>query len=616
MPRRDVNAVTVPNLGLYLDRPPGAVPKRGLVDCLNVRAKNGIITNLNMGWERFGAFTLNGPLTLIDNFFLRAGGQILIFGTLKDLYKFDEGTTTVDFITPITTTGTVEVVGGDLDTVVGAGTTWNTTGSNKLKVGDEIYVGTAGETDPDAALNGGWHEITAVTDDTHVDVTPSFSGAVAASTVYTARKVFVGTIFDYWRTETFPKAQPADEDEWWATNGGVDYGVSWNGTDAQVSVESALAFKFKEIGRFKHMMVYGNLLLDSGETRPNSIRNSAIGAPANVSTLEANEFIVNDGVDPIVGIFPLGDNLIIYGDRSATITQFVGVPLIFVFRTAIAGIGPLTGRLIADFGDFHEFLAADAAYRFDGIAVTEVGFHIWREFLRTQDPKRITLGFSHFDEENGDLLWAMPLTTDADTVDGQPETAIVEHYLEDVGERNPVPHTKRTLKMSASGFFDRLTTLTWDSISDQWQQLNFRWNDQFFQASFPFNMVGDELGKLYTLNTIDTHDGAAVNSFARFRRITLVDGRNKGLLKRIYPFARKLVSATYTLDVRIKTTDHPAGDLVTEATEAFDLTHAGKHFVSPFIIARYTEIEFGTSGPDQPFELEGYDFDAVAAGEQ
>ncbi len=587
-----------------------------MVDCLNVRVKNGIISNLNIGWERFDAYTLNGPVTLIDNFFLRAGTQILIYGTPKDLYQYDEVAATVAFITPITTTGTVEIGAGDLSEVVGTGTTWDTAGANRLKINDEIYVGTAGETDPDATLNGGWRRVTAVTDDTHVDVTPAFSGAIAASTVYTARKTFVGTIFDYWRTQTFPKAQPADEDEWWATNGGADYGVDWNGTDAQVTLNDTMGFKFKEIGLFKNMMIYGNLSLDSGEARPNSIRNSAISEPANVSTLEAAEFVVNDGVDPLVGLFTLGDNLIVYGDRSATIVQFVGVPLLFIFRVAISGIGPLTGRMIADFGDFHEFLGADAAYRFDGISVTEIGFHVWREFLRIQDPKRIELGFSHFDEENGDLLWIMPLSTDADTIDGQPETSLVEHYLEDVGERNPTPHTKRTLKMTASGFFERLNTLTWAGMTNAWQTYNFRWNDQFFQSAFPFNLFGDQDGKIYTLNTIDTHDGTAVNSFARFRRVALVDGRLKGLLKRIYPFARKFGSAAYNLEVRVKTADFPAGDLVTEATENFDITHAGKHFVSPFVIARYVEVEFGTVGPNHPFELEGYDTDAIPAGEQ
>ena len=164
MPKRFKDAVRRPNLGLYLGLPPFEIPLRGLKDCLNVRIKQGRISNLNLGWSQFGVFNaLSGPVTLIDTFFLRTGGQVLIFGTTKDLYKYNEGPESVSFITPIYVTGTADPTNGSA--VVVGGTSWDT----KLKAGDEMFFGANNEVDPDATGNGGWYEILTV--DSAVQVT-------------------------------------------------------------------------------------------------------------------------------------------------------------------------------------------------------------------------------------------------------------------------------------------------------------------------------------------------------------------------------------------------------------------------------------------------------------
>ena len=74
MPPRS-NTAFPANLGLYLGRPPLQVPRRGLVDALNIRVKEGRVSALNLGWEAFGLFaSLSGPVTLIDNLFLAPQG--------------------------------------------------------------------------------------------------------------------------------------------------------------------------------------------------------------------------------------------------------------------------------------------------------------------------------------------------------------------------------------------------------------------------------------------------------------------------------------------------------------------------------------------------------------
>ena len=602
------SAQVLPNLGVYLDRPPIAVDRRAMSDCRNVRVKNGRVTNFSMGYTKFFAQQLNGPVLLIDNFILRNGGQLLILGTSKDLYEYDEVADTADFLTPRYETGTVQVTNGSA-VVTGVGTLWDTNGN--LKAGDQFHAGAAAQRDPSVV----WYTILSVDSDTQITLTVNYAeGSAGPGIDYTGRKLFTGDIFDFWDSETFPDAQPADVDHWYATNG-VDYVVRWDGVADQVTSLSALAFKCKALRRFKNMLIYINLLLDTGEARPFSARNSAITFPENVSTLEAAEFIIHDGVDPLVGAFTFGNNLFYYGERSVTIAQFVGFPLLFAFHTSPTAVGPLNGRVIADFGDYHEFLSNDSLYRFDGVSIEEINTHVWREALTGQDPKRLGLAFSHFDEENAELHWMLPKTTDSDTTDGQPETSYVEHYLEEVDKRKfQTPYTIRGLPMSASGFFERLDTLTWDEITTAWSTQNYRWNDRFLQAAFAYNLFGDEDGFVYILNSGDTADGAAIASFARFGRQAVVDGIQKGLVKRLYVYTEPLPAAGYSLDVRVRTADQVGATPTVNGPFAHDLTHTGEIFVSPFVVGRFVEVELGTDGPNEPWTVQGYDATTAPAG--
>src|SRR5258707_1173472 len=130
MPIKKATAVLMPNLGLYLDRDAIAMSPRMVQDGLNFRVKEGKLSNLNMGWTRFGSFQLNGPVTLIRNFIKRDGTEQLIFATLTDIYKYVNATTVV-YLSPRYETGTVSRTG---NAVLGVGTSFVTGG---VKIGDE-----------------------------------------------------------------------------------------------------------------------------------------------------------------------------------------------------------------------------------------------------------------------------------------------------------------------------------------------------------------------------------------------------------------------------------------------------------------------------------------------
>lgn len=599
MSSKKSTAVVNPNLGLYFDRARIAMSPRMLVDGKNFRVKQGKLSNLNMGWTRFGTFTLNGPVALIRNFIKRDATESLVFATLTDIYKY-VNETTVTYLTPRYETGTASRSGTTV--TAGGGANFVTAG---IKAGDQITFGTAGVVSTSAV----WDTI--VSGGATLQTTGS--GTVAAGP-YTIRKRFTGALQNIWQTAVYVNASPSNSDELWMTNG-VDSIVRWNGTDSQVEVMSALGFTAKTLTVYSNMMIFLNLV-QSGVAKPTDMINSNPGEPQNVTSGLSEQFKVHGNIDAILHAETIGDNLAIYSYSDAgaiTLAQFVGDPLVFAFRQVAYGVGPLGGKAVANFGHYHEIMASDSEYFFDGATVKAVNKHVWREILRTQDPARIRFSYAHFDEENADLVWVLPLTSDFDTSStAGPATAYVEHYLEEPGPNLPTPFSKRDFPFTSTGYFRRQTGLTWDQLTNSWSTYNFRWNDRFFFSAFPLSLGGKSDGTIYTLNTSQDANGTALTSYVRFGRRLVVDGRMRGLVTRIYPVLTQFANP---ITISVLMSDAADANPTITDDQSFDQSQPfDGHFSTHYRRGRFFEVQFGSAGPGQPWELGGYDYDVRRGG--
>src|SRR6266403_668836 len=244
MAKQKNTAVTQPNLGLYFDREPIAMSPRMLQDGINFRVKAGLLSNLNMGWARFGSFVPNGPVSLFVSFTITGGTEQLVFASYTDLYKYVNDTT-VTYLTPRYETGTASRSG---NAVTGVGTTWTT----NAKIGDQISFGAAGVVSTSAT----WDTITAITDNTHLTTTGS---GTVGSGAYTIRRLFTGGQSNIWQYDVFVNASPSATNELWITNG-LDSIVRWDGSANQVSMMStALGFTAKTLRVFSNMMTFANV---------------------------------------------------------------------------------------------------------------------------------------------------------------------------------------------------------------------------------------------------------------------------------------------------------------------------------------------------------------------
>ena len=606
-------AVHAPNLGLYLGVPPLHVPPRGLLDCLNVRINNGAIDKGSLGWGAFpaegaGINLDNKPVLLIELFTPRATPSKLIFGNTTDLFVYNEGTEDVSYLTPRYQTGTISITNGTA-IVTGVGTLW----SANLKAGDFMHLGAADEIDPAVV----WYEIDSVDSNTQVTLTTNFAETTLAAQPYTARQTLTGDIRTPFFTETFLDAvdvSGTDGDRWYATNG-VDPVVAWDGIADQVylpafgNVDTCVALR-----RFKNILVLV-APTTSGEFRGFSVRTSDIGRPEDTVAGFASEFIVHDGPDQLLNAFEFGELLVLYSERHITLMQFVGGDTIFVLRTAVTGFGPKSSRAIAQFPDHHEFIGADCQYIFDGARADPINKHVWRDVVRRISPQRLDMIHAHFDEENGELVWILPLNSDADAEEGTPETAYAQHYLEDVGQ-NPTPHTYRQLPALCTGYFVQSGSITFAELVDAWEEYNVRWDDQALQDAFPTSLFGDALGNIWIMNSQDSQAGVAPVAYARFGRRLLGNSSRKGIIKRTYPFIERLSGSEAELTVSTyisNTADGPAA-LQSELTLSMGIPDE-RHFVSPMAAGRYAETLFGTETIG-PWRLSGYDQDVIGAGER
>lgn len=599
-------AVIAPNLGLYLDRPPVAMKPGMLQDGLNFRVKEGRLNNLNIGWSAFeSTITLNGPVMLVYDFVLRSGSDFLLFASLTDVYKYAPnpgGAGSVSYLTPVYVTGTAAASG---TAVTGTGTSWNTTTPRKPKAGDEISFGSNNVTSTTAT----WFTIQSVTDDTHLVLTAS-AGTVAGGN-YTIRLKFQGNATNLWFADTFLNASPENTDQVFLTNG-IDLPMWWDGVASHLSILGN-NFTCKALRVYSGQMIYLNVT-QGGVALPTSIITSDANQPKVTNgTGISGQYIVHADPGEIYNAEKLGNTLAIYSRNVVTLAQFVGDPLEYTFRQISFDRGMLSPRAFTKFPAYHEYLGHDTMYKFDGATITPINSHVFRAVLSQVDPVRQKLGYTHRDEQQGEIFWVVPSTVDPNSgvSTSPPSQAYVEHYLEEVGQ-NHTPFSKRTHAFTATGFYSRQNSITWDQLTNAWNQYNFRWNDQFFSAAFPLNIAGDTNGKLWNFNAAQDANGAALASYIRFGRRALADGKMRGLVSRVYPFGEFFSTP---LLVTTNLSDFATGPATIVDQKTWQQNQPeGLFFVSVFRRGRYFDVQFGSAGPSQPWTVDGYDADVRPGG--
>lgn len=597
-------------LGLFFDRPLWQIPPGGLSACNNVRVFNQKLTSFSMGWSAFAlTMPLNGPITLIDTFTFSTGITITIFGTPTDLYQYTPTLNpNVEFITPTYSTGTVSINNGS-PTLTGAGTAWKT-GTYPIKPGDQVFLGTANY----VTITGPWYTVLTVNSDTSITLKTNYSGTNLSGSAYTIRQLFRGDAQNnVWSGEMFPNANynNTTQDVWMAVNG-VDFPFAWNGTNPSGDYRNDLPFVAKSIFRFKNLMCYAGLLSSGGALQPTGFANSDNGSPVIVNgSGVSGQYTVTDDPTAVTNMGALGNTLMLYSPAEAIAAMFVGPPTNWIFSKVIQTRGLIAPRALAQFPDRHQFLGQDGEYRYNGLFVQLMNTQVWRSILQTFDVSRAGRAVSIVSEQFGDIIWALPFTSDNSPPGLQ--SAFVEHYLEMPQSYLQKPITKRDFPFTCAGQFIQQSTQTWQQLTQEWPNYQAAWNSNVIVGSFPLLLAGDINGNVWVLYSADTQAGTGYTSTATFGQRLVANERSRGLVRRIYAGITQNQSA-YPITIALTMFDEIGGAATFTDTKTLPSDYSAGRFTSHFRRGRVGAVTFSTPGPNQPWELNAWDWDAVPGG--
>ena len=328
MPDPTIFPIALPSAGIDLSKPEQFLQEAYSPYSRNLEFYDEVLRGRS-GLTKFSTTQLSGAVLMVSQYWKFIGSYDLIFGTPKDIYKYDFGNSRFDILTPVYTTGTIEIQAGSPTIVRGTGTSWS---SSNVKAGDFIKVGSGG-----IHTGSTWYEVQSLNAGLQQITLTAAGPTTAASTAYVLRQTFTGEEENVWQSIQF---LDENEGEIWIAVNGVDTPIWYNGT-GQVQPVAGLATGF-ETARFVNVLANRVIFLwtvEGSQNQPIRIRWSAV---ADSQAYTDDDFI--DLEKPtaaawIKGSYLKGDVLVVPKEAGAYVLNHVGGDEIFdpVFHSTFNG---------------------------------------------------------------------------------------------------------------------------------------------------------------------------------------------------------------------------------------------------------------------------------------
>jgi len=515
-----------------------------------------------------------------------------------------------------------------------------------VRAGDQISFGDPRDGNPAST----WYTVQSVNSDTSITLTVPYAGATAVNGNYRVRQLLTNTVtgagiapaapyLPCCSSTNFPAASgfslgpaygevnfPSGADEWFFTNG-IDPIVVFYGGGYSTFFSRSIPFKCATLIQKQGLLICGGLLTSGGVRLGSSIASSDNGFPQQMSGGVSFQGIATDGPFNITRLGILGSSVMIYqtgkwgggpdqaDDISGAVTSasFVGFPTIWAFSDVIKTRGPLSGGAVAVFPDRHQFLAIDGEYRYNGLFIQVMNDQVWRQVLKTFDTSRPGSCFATVIPTFGDLIWAIPQTTDPL---GQlfASTAWVEHYMEQANSYLFKPITQRDFPFFTAGAVAQPFGTTWASFgSATWNQLTTPWNS-FAYGSMPLAYTAcDASGNVWSLYQSNKQNGVPRTSFVTWGARVIGNGRARALVTRVYPEIEVVAPGPAPVTVTMGLQDAVGGPTLVTDTQTFDATYAGPRFTTHYRRGRVATVTFSDT-VGLGWVCDGYDFDWITGG--
>lgn len=530
----------LPNRGIELTKPEQFLDKRWSPYCRNMQFVNEKIQG-RQGIIKFDAYAFPDSILLIDQYWKQNSTYELMVATKRDIAKYDFSNTRYDFLTPLYTTGTIEVQVGTPTILRGTGTLWST----NLKAGDFVKIG-SGSVHSDST----WYEVASVTNNTEAVMTTSLP-TTAASTAYVARQTFTGSDSDLWQRTEF---LDLNEGEIWCATNGVDLPIWYNGT-GQVQEFTGLPTGFtaaKFMTQFYDRIVFA-WTVEDGTNQPIRIRWGEAGNAFSYDDLAFNDLTQPDFTFWIQGLVVYDDYLVIPKESGAYVARPVDNDNDFDFAFTSKFFGSFSAYSNINVGGKIYYFGYENRFRTATIVQDEPTFEDLAPYTRTVDPTAAQLIYGYQVEYQDQVRWLLPYDS---SLDVQP--MIVYDYLNDVKQIWEYNHS---VGFSCIGEYLNVEDLYVDDpVWGEYyvdEQVGY-WDERRFLASAPIILYGGRDGIVYTADVTLTDDG---NTYQRVYQTVRDDFGGPQLNKRLWKQQWWLdAETTGTVDVSIQRNDSQSFD--------------------------------------------------------
>lgn len=423
---------------------------------------------------------------------LRDTDKYLVVFTNKDVYVYSSEAATLQCKTRNYNTGTVTTSGTGNRTVTLTAGTWD----NANWTQRSLYEISFDSADIESCTN--WYLVDQVTSAS--TLTLAEDGASVTDGAYCLRLCYAGDADDVWYA-CFPYDNDTNERIIVCTNG-VDIIQTWNATGEFADLTGYTTDRVKFIG-FWGSMGYEHVIAaniyDTG-TSTSFEQTIYISDAGEIAPNGANYYELLDTNEPITGIVPLGNRLIIYKTTSISIADVNpnggNTDAFYVQQNIIREIGTPSVRTVANIGMYHIFFSGSEIYMFDGHNCNAIGTgnikYIMTNINKTYSHRSFAFTLP---EQN---LYCLAIPTDKSEYCN---LIIVFNYktqswtywtFNDLNNALLYPMSTGTFTRTYAPSWDDLTTLGYQA-----DQMEHRWSDLKANENFTRIVIGDQDGYLY-----------------------------------------------------------------------------------------------------------------------
>lgn len=308
------------------------------------------------------------------------------------------------------------------------------------------------------------------------------------------------------------------------------------------------------------------------------------------------------GVDArewIKAICVRGIEVFVFCDRKIWMLDSVPHPYYFKPRVFSEDTGILSRRGYCKANGSIYLIGSDDVYRIDD-TVVPIGFPIRNSLFPNINKAAADKSFVFYQPDTKDVFFCVPIESSS-----SPNTAFVYNIEAQNWTICDAAYTCHTHSWANSTTDMGDMAGSWDSLADK------QWDDMSELGVIPYNVVGDDSGRIYKMDIGDHDNNQAIVSRIETGDMVMEGERFFKLITRIYP-SLKLQDQASALLISVgsrKSLHHSI-----KWSSPVEYIHGVDEFVPIRALGKYIRIAFHSQQTDSRWILDGYDFKHILRG--